>query len=739
MERRFSVAIASFFQHTSYSISCPYLTLSTPSLSSSSSYKRVPNPTNDIAHVDVCVVSLCASMNYQAPRSLPPSLTPAFTTSYLLSPRLLYRASTSASTSASASKPVNTTVTASAIAPVTVTATTTATASTSALPARPLLLSVSTAATTIGHNSSVLVTTDRRPTQLLKSPCDHRIVIRPCRTSYPYLSTPRRRPRTRDPGRQLRVHVYAAAPPPSSKPPFRNKNDDGDNSNGNNYPMNRNGGRENGNGLPFDDSSNNNNNYKYNNRPSLFQQRQQQQQQQQQQPLHSSPDAEVEQSYLQCPQCRAVYQVDPDELDDTPRVVACSSCLHEWYASEDVLLWGDNVALNALVQARKDNTPPYVRKKQSLSSSKKVNNKKKWQDDRSNDSTNDKISEGGGEIEGGADSSPSGSNQQQNDVEALSSDSNAKQLETKSDRGDRVVDSVSPIESEDPKFASNTVGSGNNQSSSSSSTDGPHNRDTEINNNSNVKSQEDRQENGTDQPKVDLDDAEKSDDTIEDDGRPYVIFIGNLSFRATEEDLYRAFSGYGVVEHCQVPCAVNGSPRGYGFVKMATAEAGNRAIQALQGASIVGRDVTLSRAKRPIDGDNNGRDSPENNTNSNVYNSRNNRDRDGDRWRGDSQHRQGHGRQRQQAQTSTNQNQRQHQQQHHQLQQPQRQQQQRQQQNRQRHGSQQAARGDGRDEVSDNNNSNKFNSNKSSSSGNKQRRPWYRRNSNSDSRDSQRR
>ena len=59
----------------------------------------------------------------------------------------------------------------------------------------------------------------------------------------------------------------------------------------------------------------------------------------------------------------AVYQVDADELDDAPRVVACSSCLHEWYASEDALLWGDNVALKALVEARNKGPPSYARQR----------------------------------------------------------------------------------------------------------------------------------------------------------------------------------------------------------------------------------------------------------------------------------------------------------------------------------------------------------------------------------------
>lgn len=82
----------------------------------------------------------------------------------------------------------------------------------------------------------------------------------------------------------------------------------------------------------------------------------------------------------------------------------------------------------------------------------------------------------------------------------------------------------------------------------------------------------------------------------EDDDR-FNVFVGNLSFRATAEDLYRAFSGYGAVLKCEVPADPSGASKGYGFVEMRTRESAMRAIEELQGASILGRDISLNVAR----------------------------------------------------------------------------------------------------------------------------------------------
>lgn len=157
--------------------------------------------------------------------------------------------------------------------------------------------------------------------------------------------------------------------------------------------------------------------------------------------------------YLRCVECSALYVVEAEELEGSPRVVGCSTCLHEWYASEDDLLWGEDEVLDSL----------------------------------------------GGE-------------------EGVKS--NAKAV------NERVAAVV-----------------------------------------------EDRS-----------------------DGGGIIIFVGNLSYRATDADLYRAFSGYGVVVKCQVPSHVSGASKGYGFVEMRSREAGMRAIAELQGTSIMGRDISLKEA-----------------------------------------------------------------------------------------------------------------------------------------------
>ncbi|KAK1859931.1 hypothetical protein I4F81_002523 [Pyropia yezoensis] len=44
-------------------------------------------------------------------------------------------------------------------------------------------------------------------------------------------------------------------------------------------------------------------------------------------------------SFLQCPECAAVYVVDGDELAGVEMTVACSTCAHQWHAREVDLLW----------------------------------------------------------------------------------------------------------------------------------------------------------------------------------------------------------------------------------------------------------------------------------------------------------------------------------------------------------------------------------------------------------------
>lgn len=76
------------------------------------------------------------------------------------------------------------------------------------------------------------------------------------------------------------------------------------------------------------------------------------------------------------------------------------------------------------------------------------------------------------------------------------------------------------------------------------------------------------------------------------------IYVGNISFQATEEDLKDLFSKSGDVESVKlITDARTGSPRGFGFVEMATEEGAQKAIEALNGASFMERTLTVSEAK----------------------------------------------------------------------------------------------------------------------------------------------
>lgn len=166
--------------------------------------------------------------------------------------------------------------------------------------------------------------------------------------------------------------------------------------------------------------------------------------------------------YLQCVECLAVYAVEPEELEGSPRMVGCCACLHEWYASESDLLCG-----TAEAQAALDGVGSF---------------------------------------------------------------------EERSRREKEVAGRKAVL-------------------------------------------------------------AARVEGAAGDEAERFNVFVGNLSFRATEEDLYRAFSGYGMVVKCQVPSDGTGASKGYGFVEMGSRESGIRAIESLQGTSILGRDVCLNEAR----------------------------------------------------------------------------------------------------------------------------------------------
>src|SRR5277367_7129168 len=76
------------------------------------------------------------------------------------------------------------------------------------------------------------------------------------------------------------------------------------------------------------------------------------------------------------------------------------------------------------------------------------------------------------------------------------------------------------------------------------------------------------------------------------------LYVGNLSFKTTEQDLNSLFSKYGTVsETSLIMDRETNRPRGFGFVTMSSAEEGTRAIEALHGKNHDGRDLTVNEAK----------------------------------------------------------------------------------------------------------------------------------------------
>ena len=92
------------------------------------------------------------------------------------------------------------------------------------------------------------------------------------------------------------------------------------------------------------------------------------------------------------------------------------------------------------------------------------------------------------------------------------------------------------------------------------------------------------------------------------------IYIGNLSYEVTEEDLSSVFAEYGSVKRVQVPTdRETGRMRGFAFVEMSSEDEETAAIEALDGAEWMGRDLKVNKAK------------PRENRNSNYNRNRNSR------------------------------------------------------------------------------------------------------------------
>ena len=85
------------------------------------------------------------------------------------------------------------------------------------------------------------------------------------------------------------------------------------------------------------------------------------------------------------------------------------------------------------------------------------------------------------------------------------------------------------------------------------------------------------------------------------------LFVGNLSFKTTENELQDAFAAHGTVLEANLMMdRATGRPRGFGFVTMSSQEEAEKAIEALHGKDLGGRALTVNiarpREERPAGG-----------------------------------------------------------------------------------------------------------------------------------------
>src|SRR6201998_4099278 len=86
------------------------------------------------------------------------------------------------------------------------------------------------------------------------------------------------------------------------------------------------------------------------------------------------------------------------------------------------------------------------------------------------------------------------------------------------------------------------------------------------------------------------------------------IFVGNLSYQTTQDDLLATFSQFGNVERVNIVTdRDSGQPRGFAFVEMTDSNAAQNAISQLNGAELNGRAMNVNEARpKPAGGSNRG-------------------------------------------------------------------------------------------------------------------------------------
>ena len=76
------------------------------------------------------------------------------------------------------------------------------------------------------------------------------------------------------------------------------------------------------------------------------------------------------------------------------------------------------------------------------------------------------------------------------------------------------------------------------------------------------------------------------------------LFVGNLSFDTTENDLQDTFAAHGSVVQVDIPQdRMTNKPRGFGFVTMSSKQEADAAVNALNGAELHGRALTVNEAR----------------------------------------------------------------------------------------------------------------------------------------------
>ncbi len=76
------------------------------------------------------------------------------------------------------------------------------------------------------------------------------------------------------------------------------------------------------------------------------------------------------------------------------------------------------------------------------------------------------------------------------------------------------------------------------------------------------------------------------------------IFVGNLDFNSSEDELRQLFGAYGQVDRVSIMTDRDtGRSRGFGFVEMANEEEGEKAIAALNGTQVGGRKLNVNEAR----------------------------------------------------------------------------------------------------------------------------------------------